>query len=73
MTYNGTNTYLIEDADGFSVLDPGPSFPSRRPLGRLDRIMHCDRLVMRSCGVHRSALSATASDHLPVWAEFTVG
>jgi len=57
----------------FTVLDPGPSFHSQRPIGRLDRIMHCDRLVMRSCGVHRSALSATASDHLPVWAEFTVG
>lgn len=57
----------------FTVLDPGPSFHSQRPIGRLDRIMHCDRLVLRSCGVHRSALSATASDHLPVWAEFTVG
>lgn len=57
----------------FTVLDPGPSFHSQRPIGRLDRIMHCDRLVMRGCGVHRSALSATASDHLPVWAEFTVG
>lgn len=57
----------------FTVLDPGLSFHSQRPIGRLDRIMHCDRLVLRSCGVHRSALSATASDHLPVWAEFTVG
>ena len=57
----------------FTVLDPGPSFHSQRPIGRLDRIMHCDRLVLRSCGVHRSTLSATASDHLPVWAEFTVG
>lgn len=57
----------------FTVLDPGPSFPSRRPLGRLDRIMHCDRLRLKACGVHRSALAATASDHLPVWAEFAVG
>ena len=24
MTYHGTNTYLIEDADGVTVLDPGP-------------------------------------------------
>jgi glyoxylase-like metal-dependent hydrolase (beta-lactamase superfamily II) len=24
MTYHGTNTYLIEDAAGFAVLDPGP-------------------------------------------------
>jgi endonuclease/exonuclease/phosphatase family metal-dependent hydrolase len=57
----------------FALLDPGPSFPSRRPLGRLDRIMHCDRLAVTDCGVHRSALAATASDHLPVWAEFSVG
>ena len=23
-TYRGTNTYLVEEADGFMVLDPGP-------------------------------------------------
>lgn len=57
----------------FALLDPGPSFPSRRPLGRLDRIMHCEALTAQDCGVHRSALAATASDHLPVWAEFAVG
>jgi endonuclease/exonuclease/phosphatase family metal-dependent hydrolase len=54
----------------FTILDPGPSFPSRRPLGRLDRVLHCDRLVVKGCGVHSSALAAAASDHLPVWAEF---
>ena len=57
----------------FSLLDPGPSFPSRRPLGRLDRIMHCEALEMAECGVHRSALAAAASDHLPVWARFKLG
>jgi endonuclease/exonuclease/phosphatase family metal-dependent hydrolase len=56
----------------FALLDPGPSFPSRRPIGRLDRIMHCDRLMVRGCGVHRSALAAAASDHLPVWAELAL-
>lgn len=54
----------------FTLLDPGPSFPSRRPFGRLDRIMHCERIGVEACGVHRSALSAAASDHLPVWARF---
>ena len=54
----------------FALLDPGPSFPSRRPLGRLDRIMHDERLAAQDCGVHRSALATVASDHLPVWAEF---
>ncbi len=57
----------------FTVLDPGASFPSRSPLGRLDRIMHCAGLRAKDCGVHRSALAATASDHLPVWAAFGAG
>lgn len=61
-----------EFARHFALLDPGPSFPSRRPLGRLDRIMHCGALALADCGVHRSALAATASDHLPVWASFVL-
>mgnify|MGYP005850951325 CR=1 FL=1 len=56
----------------FTVLNPGPSFHAARPIGRLDRIMHCDRLEVKDCGVHRSALATTASDHLPVWAEFAL-
>ncbi|MEQ5787529.1 endonuclease/exonuclease/phosphatase family protein [Erythrobacter sp. NFXS35] len=56
----------------FGILDCGPSFHSRRPIGRLDRIMHCQRLSPTACGVHHSALAATASDHLPVWAEFAM-
>lgn len=62
-----------EFAKHFTLLDPGPSFPARRPLGRLDRIMHCEGLRVTDCGVHRSALAAAASDHLPVWAELVVG
>jgi endonuclease/exonuclease/phosphatase family metal-dependent hydrolase len=56
----------------FTILDPGPSFHSQRPVGRLDRIMHCDRLTLAGCGVHHSTLAKTASDHLPVWAEFAL-
>jgi endonuclease/exonuclease/phosphatase family metal-dependent hydrolase len=62
-----------EFAQHFTVLDPGPSFPSRRPFGRLDRIMHCERIAVEACGVHRSALATIASDHLPVWARFALG
>ncbi len=61
-----------EFARHFALLDPGPSFPSRRPFGRLDRIMHCERIVVEACGVHRSPLSAAASDHLPVWARLAL-
>jgi endonuclease/exonuclease/phosphatase family metal-dependent hydrolase len=57
----------------FTLLDPGPSFPSRSPLGRLDRILHCGGLTVKDRGVHRSAQATVASDHLPVWAEFTLG
>jgi endonuclease/exonuclease/phosphatase family metal-dependent hydrolase len=63
---------LREFARHFAILDCGPSFHSRRPVGRLDRIMHCDRLVLAGCGVHRSPLAAQASDHLPVWAELAI-
>ena len=50
------------------VLSPGPSFPSRRPIARLDRIALSPQWKVLSHGVHHSALSAQASDHLPVWA-----
>ena len=45
MTYHGTNTYLIEDADGVTVLDPGPDQPAhvadilRLSPGRIMRIV----------------------------------
>ncbi len=45
MTYHGTNTYLIEDEDGMSVLDPGPDDPAHVEAvlaaagGRIARIL----------------------------------
>lgn len=54
----------------FSILDCGRSFHSLRPLGKLDRIMHCERVRAVDWGVHHSALAQKASDHLPVWARF---
>ena len=50
------------------VLAPGRSFPSRRPVAQLDRIVVSDGLAVESLGVHHSPLSAVGSDHLPVWA-----
>ena len=50
------------------VLAPGRSFPARRPLAQLDRIVVSGGWQVEECGVHHSALAATASDHLPVWA-----
>lgn len=53
-------------------LRPAPtraSFHTARPVARLDRIFASSGLRYRRCGVHRSALSREASDHLPIWAE----
>ncbi|MBD59678.1 MAG: endonuclease [Citromicrobium sp.] len=52
----------------FSVLDCGRSFHALRPMARLDRIMHCDKVQAIDWGVHQSPLARKASDHLPVWA-----
>jgi endonuclease/exonuclease/phosphatase family metal-dependent hydrolase len=46
----------------------GPSFHARRPVGRLDRIMVSQDLVVADCGVHASAAARKTSDHLPIWA-----
>lgn len=56
-----------------TVLAPGRSFHSSRPMAMLDRIILSGRLEQQGCGVHHSALSAKASDHLPVWADVRLG
>lgn len=52
---------------GWQVLAPGPSYPSRRPVARLDRIIASNQWHCTAAHVHHSALAAVASDHLPVW------
>jgi endonuclease/exonuclease/phosphatase family metal-dependent hydrolase len=58
--------------DCWHVLKPGRSFPSRRPLAQLDRIVHSREWRCEGTGVHHSALAAVASDHLPVRAHLTL-
>ncbi len=54
MTYHGTNTYLIEDADGITVLDPGPDQPA-----------HVADILRLSPGpIVRILLTHTHRDHL---------
>ncbi|WP_338467059.1 endonuclease/exonuclease/phosphatase family protein [Novosphingobium sp. ZN18A2] len=55
--------------DALRVLAPGRSFPSRRPVAQLDRIVVSDEWEVEETGVHHSPLSAVGSDHLPVWAK----
>ena len=47
----------------------GRSFHARRPIAALDRIMVSRDLELVASGVHRTACSRRASDHLPIWAE----
>jgi glyoxylase-like metal-dependent hydrolase (beta-lactamase superfamily II) len=54
MTYHGTNTYLIEDADGVTLLDPGPDSPEHV----------ADILRLTPAPIVRILLSHTHHDHL---------
>jgi endonuclease/exonuclease/phosphatase family metal-dependent hydrolase len=64
---------LADFARHYSFAPCGRSFHARRPVARLDRIMHCGRTSLLACGVHESAAARKASDHLPIWAELKVG
>ncbi|GGD62699.1 endonuclease [Erythrobacter arachoides] len=57
----------------WSVVDPGSSFPSRRPVLALDRLMHTPHWHMVETGVHSTPLSRQASDHLPIKATLRLG
>ena len=59
---------LRDFARDYGFAATGPSFHSRRPVGKLDRIMASRDLRILDCGVHISACSRRASDHLPIWA-----
>jgi glyoxylase-like metal-dependent hydrolase (beta-lactamase superfamily II) len=53
MTYHGTNTYLIEDEDGMTVLDPGP-----------DDLAHVEAVLAAAGGpIARILLSHGHRDH----------
>ncbi len=54
------------------VLSPGRSFPARRPVAQLDRIIISPEWELYETGVHHSALAARGSDHLPVWVRLTL-
>jgi endonuclease/exonuclease/phosphatase family metal-dependent hydrolase len=52
----------------FSVVYPGRSFPTPRPVASLDGIAHGPAVSVRDTGVMLSGKARTASDHFPVWA-----
>ena len=57
---------LHEFGHHWRVLAPGRSFPSRRPVAQLDRIVVSPDWRIIETAVHHSALAARGSDHLPV-------
>ena len=57
----------------FGFAATGPSFPTRRPLARLDRIMVSPSWRVVEAGVHDTPLARKASDHLPIWAVLEAG
>ena len=59
---------LREFGRAWHVLAPGRSFPARRPLAQLDRIVISHDWDVLDIGVHHSVLAARGSDHLPVYA-----
>lgn len=48
------------------VLAPGASFPSARPIARLDRMVVSASWQILRQHVHQSSLAHVASDHLPI-------
>ncbi len=69
---NGRALREFGPGDGWRMVGCGASFPARRPIAALDRIVVSREWTVEDCGVHRSALAARASDHLPVWARLTL-
>lgn len=63
---------LSDFARHFEIAPCGRSFHARRPVASLDRIMWRGALTLGDCGVHMTPLARRASDHLPIWADFTL-
>jgi len=55
-----------------TIADPGPSFHASMPVFALDRIIVTEDITIAATGVHRTALSREASDHLPIWAHLVL-
>ena len=52
---------------GLTILPARPSFPSPRPVARLDRFALSPDLRALATGTHIARPARVASDHLPVW------
>lgn len=71
--WRATAGAVADFARGHRLIRTGPSFHSRMPVTTLDRIFVSHDLDVEAAGVHHSARSAVASDHLPVWVRLGLG
>ena len=51
----------------YNAVRTGPTYHAQLPMAALDRIFVSSDLQVAAAGVHHSARSSVASDHLPVW------
>jgi len=65
----GSKTALDAATPGLDFVEGGHSFPAPRPVAALDAFAMSVDLQAVECGVHLSRPAASASDHLPVWAD----
>lgn len=68
-----TTGAMREFAHGWHMIAPGKTYPSRQPVAHLDRIVASPEWRCIEASVHHTALSAVASDHLPVVARLELG
>ena len=54
------------------VYAPGRSFHAARPVAALDRIAVSHQFELRDAGVHETGDALKASDHLPIWGDFSL-
>lgn len=52
---------------GWQQITPGPSYPARRPVAPLDRIIATPDWDYLDSAVHHSVKAVSSSDHLPIW------
>lgn len=61
-----TTGAMREFGPDWTMIAPGRSFPSRQPLAHFDRVVISSQCECLAAEVHHTALSAAASDHLPI-------
>jgi endonuclease/exonuclease/phosphatase family metal-dependent hydrolase len=63
---------LVDFAHHHRIAHTSPSFHTRRPVARLDRIMAGPGIELLASGTHHSLAAKRASDHFPVWARIAL-